>query len=440
MQRNNLRVLQMCKYIGKKILILGGAFQHCKVVEAARHMGIITYVADYLEESPAKHIADKNYRIDVKDVEKLSELCRKEKIDGVINTSLDPCQIPYQRLCEKMGYPCFGTRQQFRVLTNKRAFKEHCSRYGVDTIPAYNLSEIQEEQVEYPVLVKPADSRGSRGQTICNNRKEVCIAVEEAQRESAEGEILIEKYMGGYDDFTVSYLFVEGKAFLERIGDRYPGTEEYGLCNVAVAAAEPSKYYDLYMEKVHDRVIRALKGLGIKNGPVFMQGFIDGDTVRFYDPGFRFAGGEYERLLKKVTGIDVIEILVKYALDGRITENVILDHMAGLEGKRIMQLCPTIRNGKIGKIEGIEKLMKNPAVITYSPRYHAGDTVALNYDISHRFAEICLINNCLKDEVFNIRWIQKVLHVLDENGCEMICDLFDTKRLTIKNRLGYENG
>ena len=43
---------------GKKLLILGGAAVHCKVVEAARAMGVYTIVTDYLENSPAKLIAD----------------------------------------------------------------------------------------------------------------------------------------------------------------------------------------------------------------------------------------------------------------------------------------------------------------------------------------------------------------------------------------------
>ena len=47
-----------CK--GKKLLIIGGAFQHCKLVEAARQLGVITYVTDYLqpEQAPAKQMAD----------------------------------------------------------------------------------------------------------------------------------------------------------------------------------------------------------------------------------------------------------------------------------------------------------------------------------------------------------------------------------------------
>ena len=45
---------------GKKLLIMGGAYQHSKIVRAAKNLGVITYVTDFLpiEDAPAKQIAD----------------------------------------------------------------------------------------------------------------------------------------------------------------------------------------------------------------------------------------------------------------------------------------------------------------------------------------------------------------------------------------------
>ena len=125
----------MEKLAGKKLLIIGGAFQHCKVVEAARELGVITYVVDYLpvEKAPAKQIADKYYMYNITEIDKIVEMCKQEHIDGVISTSLDACQKPYQQICERLGFPCFGTKEQFDILTDKNLFKKYCRRYGVDT-------------------------------------------------------------------------------------------------------------------------------------------------------------------------------------------------------------------------------------------------------------------------------------------------------------------
>ena len=55
----------------KKLLIIGGAFQHVKLVEAAKELGVVTYVTDYLplEKAPAKQIADKYFMYNIDEID-----------------------------------------------------------------------------------------------------------------------------------------------------------------------------------------------------------------------------------------------------------------------------------------------------------------------------------------------------------------------------------
>ena len=420
----------MSKFEGKKLLVLGGASQHCKVVEAAHRLGATVYVADYLEDSPAKKIADRAVLADVKDIEKLAAVCAEENIDGAIATSLDACSVPYQQLCDRMGYPCFGNAEQYAILTQKNLFKACCEKYGVDTIPSYTLDQIRDGGAEYPVFIKPVDSRGSRGQAICANREEALAAVEKALAESASGQVLVEKYMGDCPDFTVSYLVVNGEPIPVRTGDRFEGAPGTGLENLCIASCSPSKYTDAYLSGVHHKVSAMLKGIGLKNAPVFFQGFVDGDTVRFYDPGPRFAGGEYERLAYRATGIDIMELLVTYALTGEMASGMIDRDFCKLSGKYLIQLDPTLRAGKIGTIEGMEQIRENPCVLSVSQRYVPGDVVPQANDLRQRFAEFGILSGSLEQEVENILFVQNTLKILDENGADMIVCPFDTCNLT----------
>ena len=94
---NQMKVLN-----GKKLLILGGANLHCDLVIAAKNLGVETFVTDYLpiDKAPAKQLADHFWDLDVTDVDAIVERCRIEHIDGVMNMYYDPCQLPYQRICE----------------------------------------------------------------------------------------------------------------------------------------------------------------------------------------------------------------------------------------------------------------------------------------------------------------------------------------------------
>ena len=422
----------MKEFEGKKLLILGGASQHCKVVEAAHDLGVLVYVADYLKDSPAKLIADYNFLIDVKAVDELALLCKKENIDGVIATSLDACVLPYYKLCKKMGYPCFGDGKQYEILTNKQLFKECCKKYGIDTIPSYTIDEIfNQNNVEYPIFIKPVDSRGSRGQSICFNREEAIIAIEKARQESASENILIEKYMEDYPDFTAGYLVLNGEPILVRTGDRFEGPKGSGIENLCIASCSPSKYTEIYLKNTNKKVVEMLKGMKLKNAPVFFQGFIDKNTIRFYDPGLRFAGGEYETLLYHATNINIIEILVRYALGGDISHIKLDNSICLLNGKYSVQLDPTLSPGIISSIQGIEEIKKNSSVLTISQRYEVGDQVVCSNDLRQRFAEFGILSESIQQEVENICFVQNTLKILDQKGNSMIVFPFDTEKISI---------
>lgn len=410
----------------KKLLILGGAFQHCKVVETAKKKGIKVYVTDYLEDSPAKIIADVSLDYDVNDIRGIVEYCKKEGINGILNVSLDPCQLPYMHICHALNLPCYGDERQFEILTNKDQFKKCCVENGVDVIDSYTLDEL--DNIEFPVLVKPIDSRGSRGHVICNCLKDIDDAIKIAQTETASRKVIIEKYLSDAQDFTVAYMFIEGEAILLRTGDRYTGTRKNGLNNVAIAVSSPSKYSDVYMKNAHTKIVNMLKNIGIKNGPVFFQGFVDGNKVRLYDPGFRFSGGEYEKLFLKATGIDLISMLVDFAFTGKMYPLKKNDY-SNLHGMRVIHLDPTLLPGRIGQIEGVEKIKNNQYVETFNMRYSIGDRIIESNDVRRRLAEICVITPDKELEINTIQYIQETLKVFDSNGQNMLCDTFNTGML-----------
>ncbi len=409
-----------------KLLVLGGSFQHIKVVEAAHRLGYKTYVTDNIEGSPAKKIADVALGYSVDSMDELISFCKSEGINGIINTSLDPCQIPYCRLCTALGLPCYGDQKQFEILTDKEKFKECCRKYGVDTIDCYDSDSVPDDA--FPVMIKPVDGRGSRGQYICEKSCDLKNLISKAKEESRTDRVIVEKYLADAQDFTVAYLFVNGKAVLLRTGDRFTGDSGSGLKNIAIAVSSPSVYSDKYMDLANERVIDMLKGIGIQNGPVFFQGFIDGDTVRLYDPGFRFAGGEYERLFLKATGVDIIEILVRFSVTG-IMCDIEKDDYYRINGMSAFHLDPTLATGKIGSISGLDVIKKNKYVETVNLRYSEGDIVEDYDDVRRRFAEICILAPNMEIGKETVRFVQENLKVISVDGENMLRNLFDIKRL-----------
>lgn len=408
-------------YNGKKLLILAGAGVHSKVVKAAKEMGIYTIVTDYLPDSPAKLIADESWMYDVTDVEGIIKRCKAERVDGVLNFCIDPAQKPYQEICEALGLPCYGTKEQFHVLTNKRVFKNYCISHGLDVIPDYTEQDIEEDVVEYPVLIKPVDSRGSRGQTICFTKDEAIKGIEAAKKEASNGEIICEKYMKGCQDIGTAFFVVDGEPHLVKFGDRHLGKAEDNLDRQVICTQLPSVFAPVFMEKVVDRVKEMIKSLGIQFGPVFMQGFMDGDTVRYYDPAQRMPGGDYDLILKKATGFDTVKTLIHFALTGN-THKVIgnPENSYKLNGGTAMLITVSVRPGKMVQVEGMEKIQKHPNVVYVRQIIPEGTVIPNSGDICQRVAAIGAYISERSQIAPFLEEVYKTYKIYDENGKDMI--------------------
>lgn len=414
----------------KKILVLGSASVHVKLIKAAQEMGIYTITTDNVpyEDSPGKKVADEYWNLNIYDVDGIVEKAKESEIDGVISGWLDPCQRPYFQICKELKLPCYGDEEQFFKMTDKHAFKKMCKENGVDTIDEFSERDIKAGNVEFPVFVKPVDSRGSRGQNVCYTMEELLSAMEIAKSESSNGDILVEKYMSGSREFHVTYFFVDGEPYLLRTSDNYCGAEDMHMEKVVSCAVMPSRYTKRYIETVHSNVVKMFKKLGIKNGPIFMQGFEDNGRFRFFDPGLRFPGVDYELVFKKVFNVDLMKAMIQIALYGK-TDIVIPREAAFINGFRAAVLYLTVRACTIAHLGGEMEVSANGNVISYLPRCKEGEKIVWAYNVNQRLGEADLLCANTEELINTINFVNSTLTATDANGEDVIFARFDTSRI-----------
>ncbi len=413
---------------GKRLLFLGGPIQVIKAVEQAKSMGVYTIVTDIKENALAKAYADESLSFSVLDVDGIVDWCRRNPVDGVLNFGVDPAQKPSILICEALGLPNFGTLEQVEYLSNKQAFKELCVKCGVDIIKSYTEEDLTDEFDEYPLLIKPAQNCGSRGGSVCRNKQEAERAIALAKEASLNGKVIIERCMQGYQDFSVEYYAVDGDIFLVRTQDRYLGSEAYKLNRQAVAGVSPSKHTEMYLKSVHPRVVEMLKSIGIENGVLTMQGFVDGNTVRFYDPSFRFPGSAYEKLLFRATGVNLMEYAVCFALGAPKKAAPAFEAAYTLNGKCSIMLLFTARPGTISKCFGMDEIKRMPEVVSAVLKEAAGNVITASGDVGQRIAEVGLLVDDDKAAIERaVLSVQEKLKVLDEHGENMLVCLADPR-------------
>jgi len=408
---------------GKKLLILAGNDVHVKLVTAARELGVHTIVADYLpiEESPAKSLADEYWNISTSDIDLLSQKCREEHVDGVLNYCIDTVQMAYRQLCSSLNLPCFASEEIFKSFTNKRLFKDFCLSHGVGVVPEYTVEQLLAGDVEYPVLIKPSDSRGSRGITICRDGSNVHQALELARSESRDGGVIVEKYMEGVPDMGLAFFVKDGEPYLVKISDRMLGWAEDGLQCQQMASILPSRYAPAFIRDSFTAVAAMIKSTGIKFGPVFIQGFWENGRFLAYDPGVRFPGSEFDSVMKSVTGFDMMKSFVDFALTGNVSAcyGDPLD-VYDYRHKVCVIFAVSCRAGVIATFDGVAQLERHKSILSVRQIFKVGQEVKSTGDVRQRVLELVAVLENRAELPSFAGYVYDTLKILDAGGKDMV--------------------
>lgn len=413
---------------GKKLLIMGANPETVSLIKKAKELGIYTIVTDNNPNAYAKQFADKACNVNAMDVDGLVELAKSENVDGVAVGVAEAILPAYCEVCEKLNLPCYSSKEQFSVMVRKDYFKNKCREYGVPTIIDYSIDSI--ETIEYPVIVKPIDSCSSKGITVCHNKEELESGIEYALQFSASGKYLIEKYMSG-DEVIMYYVMQEGTPIFVAMCDRYTYKATETQVQLPTAYIYPSRHIESYMSSSDNAMKKMIRGLGLENGSIFFQSFVDENgVVRTYEPGYRLNGAQEHLIVSEVSGIDAKEMYINMALTGRVAEK----KLSGLENPKPKQisckLSPLVRTGKIGVLNGLEEIANLEDVVSVNPSYNVGDEVTGEGTLKQIICRFFIVSET-KEKLFQtINEIHRILEVRDENGEDMVVGKFDPSTIS----------
>lgn len=412
----------------KKILVLGGFAQHNEIIVDAKKRGYHVTVIDYLVDSPGKTLADESYLISITDVDQIVNLCKEREIDGVMNYCIDPGQKPYQEICETLNIDCYGTKEQFEIMTNKDLFYETCIKNDIDVIPRYNLplvmSEDELNNLPLPIVVKPVDGRASKGITVCWKKEDVNSAIENALNNSQRKKILFEKYMKK-DEVCAKYFVADGNVFLSSFSDTFSLFENGQKVSIN-GKLFPSKHYSLFKSTADFKIRNMITKLGIKNGPLSFTGFFDDGKFRLFDPSFRLGGAQQWRIEAHVTGVDKSQCMTNFAMTGSMGDlkeiSKIDDGFQNQYGAMVFFL---LKLGKISKIIGLNNALKVNSVIGYCQSHKEGDVVktyGTTDQVLFWFHLVADNKNTIKSDILRI---QQIIKVYNEDGDNMLLPNLD---------------
>lgn len=198
----------------KKLLLLGGSRYLVPVIEKAHELGLYVITCDYLPENVAHKYSDEYCNVSIIDKEAVLNCAQKLKIDGVMSFACDPGVVTASYVAEKLGLPFQGSYESTAILQDKGLFRKFLTEnnFNVPNAKRYINSEEPFQDLDFfnwPVIVKPVDSAGSKGVTRVDNPDDLLAAIQIAMNSSHDGAFIIEDFLNfdGYhssaDPFTV---------------------------------------------------------------------------------------------------------------------------------------------------------------------------------------------------------------------------------------------
>ena len=422
------------EFEGKKLLVLGATADEADIVRHAQAMGAYVIAADYYEDSPAKKVADEAVLIDALDVDAIVDYCRRAGVDGVTTGFVDILLQPCYEVCRRLGLPCYLTPKMMSMSTNKIDFKETCDRWGVPVPQTYLVGDAVDEAtfaaLRYPVFVKPVDGSGSRGAGVCYDRKQLEERFAEALSYSADGKAVIEDYVTGRE-FLLDYIASDGEFRLLSIFDRYMASDRGSAVNYSTISISPSRWVDLYLDQVNDKVIHMFRSEGFTDGVLFLQGFFDGSRVVFYEMGCRLGGSFYNHE-QACLGYNALDMIVRYALTGKMVEDISAISKESARYKKYALDCNYLLKGSdetVARIIGLDKIEAMPECIEIQKFHDVGYHYSKDRTVDRPIMVAEVVADHKEDVKRIVNYINREYDVLNKHGNSLLMEKLDPEVL-----------
>lgn len=303
----------------KKLMILGGSRYAIPVIEKAHELGCFVITCDYLPDNIAHKFSDQYCNVSIIDKEAVLEQAKKLEIDGIVSFACDPGVVTAAYVAEKMGLPFQGSYESVSILQDKGLFRKFLkdNNFNVPNAKRYNDKNEPFKDVDYfnwPVIVKPTDSAGSKGVTRVDKVEDLAAAIETALNGSHNSAFIIEDFLTfeGYhssaDPFTVDgklkFVSYSDQLFDEKADNPYTPS----------LIIWPSTMKSEHQDILSNETQRLVDLLGLKTGIYNIETCVANGKPYLMEVSPRGGGCKIAELQKLIYGIDLIEAEIRSAL------------------------------------------------------------------------------------------------------------------------------
>ncbi len=295
----------------KKIAIIGANLPLLPFYEHARKLGYEIHSFAWDEGAVCKEIAHFFYPISFTEKEKIAHLCMEMKIEGVTSFSLESALPTVNYVSRFIGKQTNSETCEY-LSSNKYSMRE-CFKKASLSIPQFKIVyeefDLDNIIMEFPLIVKPIDSGGSRGVTKVENKSELIAALYRAKKYSKAEGILVEQFIEG-NEYSVEYISYLGKHYFVAITQKKTTGSPFF---VELEHHQPAIVTNRELFEIKKLTIAALDALNFEFGPSHTEVKINSSGKPYIiEIGPRMGGDMITSdLVKLSTGYDFIEAVIE---------------------------------------------------------------------------------------------------------------------------------
>lgn len=399
----------------KKALVLAGSCPQIVLISQLKERGFYTILADNNVNAIARPYADEFVKVDLLNVEAVKKVAEELKVDFLITVCADQVLITVAKVSEALGLPCYIDVETACDVSDKSHMKDIFHKFDIPSskhvfMEALDLEKISD--MEYPLVVKPADAYSSKGVRKVTNLDELYTFFAEAKQISRSGIVIVEEFVEGAE-ITVDYQIVDGKAYLLSASN----TEkvDYKDRFLAFRTRYPAAVSPETLERIRVIGQKIADAFQLKNTPMLVQLLTDDKRESVLEFCARNGGGAKYLLIKHTTGFDPITAVIDLTLGNRVEPPVELTGSRYLTNE-FLYAVP----GTFDHLEGFEELKQAGILTEYWQFKWKGAEVINAATSSDRIASITITADTYEELVEKHNKAASVIKLIDVNGNDIM--------------------
>ena len=398
-----------------KALVLAGGLPQIELLKQLRMRGIETVLADGNDKAIARPYADIFCQIPIFDVDAVKNLAQREKVDFLITVCADQVLLIVAQVSEMLGLPCYIDYKTAQDVSDKLKMKAIFKENGIPTSNYVQLESFEFEKLkdlQFPLVVKPADAYSSKGVRKAENLEELQIFYQEAASISRSGGVIVEEFCQG-DELSVDAFVQDGKVKILCISnsDKIKDDGRFVIFRGKYPAAisnEVENEVAVVAQKVAD-------AFQLKNCPLLIQMITDGKRVSVLEFCARTGGNMKYLLIKYVCGVDVISAAIDLSLN-KLPEISPRD----MGNKYVVNDFIYCDKGVFAGIEGFEQQKEEGNLAEYHVLRPIGMEIRGVHSSSDRIAGFTILANSLEEFTEKHEKVVSMTKILDDQGNDIM--------------------